>query len=134
MNIKDALGGLLFTAGLALLLGVGVLAWRIGDTWSEATTAALVTGLVAVCGGGAVVVAMLMALIVGVPMAIRFFAEQGIARQAWGNGRASTLPSPTRTWREPQPPAIEAKNSGGTWQVANAAQYDLWEDDTDENW
>jgi hypothetical protein len=69
---------------LALFGGIGVLAWRIAETWNAATTQGLVTGLTVVCGGGALVVGILLALIVGVPLAIRAYGEGGASRRAWG--------------------------------------------------
>lgn len=132
---------------LALFGGVGLLAWQIGDTWTEATTASLITGLVTVCGGGAVVMALILSLVVGIPMATRYFAEQGIARKAWGDSHPPqvppqyyayppvqyALPAPQSQrphqsgWREPRPPAVDI-DAGGSWAVADGAAYDLWDD------
>lgn len=68
---------------LALFGGVGILALRISDTWSEATTQSLVTALTVVCGGGALVFAILLACIVGIPLAIRAYGEGGLSQRAW---------------------------------------------------
>lgn len=68
---------------LALFGGVGILTMRISDTWSEATTQSLVTGLTVVCGGGALVFAILLACIVGIPLAIRAYGEAGTQQRAW---------------------------------------------------
>lgn len=69
---------------LALFGGVGVLAYRIAETWNAETTQGLVTGLTVVCGGGTLVLCILLALIVGVPLAIRAYGEGGSSRRAWG--------------------------------------------------
>lgn len=83
MKIEDALSRLVFLAGLALFVGVGFLAWKIGETWDQAATQSLVSGLVAVCGGGTVIVGTFIALIVGVPLAMRYFVEGSRAQRAW---------------------------------------------------
>jgi hypothetical protein len=74
---------------LALFGGTGILAYRIGETWDAETTQGLVTGLTVICGGGALVVCVLLALLVGVPLAIRAYGEGGIHRRAWGLGRGA---------------------------------------------
>lgn len=114
---------------LALFGGLGVLSWRISETWTDATTQGLVTGLTVVCSGGALVVCVLLALIVGVPLAVRIFGETGISHRAWGAGRSlpswDDVPLPPRRlpsaldgqWRElPQPPLTPpwGATGGGT--------------------
>ena len=113
---------------LALFVGIGFLAYAIGDTWTEATTASLITGMVAVCGGGAVVIALILALIVGIPFAIRTFGEMGNARQAWP-GPPPYGPMPPalpRSWQEDAPPMIGAKGEG-RFLTQGPGNYDLWE-------
>lgn len=68
---------------LALFGGIGILAWRIGETWDSTTTQSLVTGLTVVCGGGALLFAILLACIVGIPLAIRAYGEGGASRRTW---------------------------------------------------
>ena len=125
--MKGILAAIMAVPVLALFLGVGLLAWRIGDTWSEAMTASLVMGLVTVCGGGLVVVALLVSLIVGVPMATRFFFEAGVARRAF-----DAAPPPryldVKPWQEPRPPQLTDRQSGD-WQSSGPAAYHLWEED-----
>lgn len=97
---------------LALFGGVGVLSWRIAETWNAETTQGLVTGLTVVCGGGVLVVAILLALIVGVPLAIRTYGEAGISHRAWGGGRTPIPPgwddAPTLSMRR-TPPMIDTQ-------------------------
>lgn len=71
---------------LALFGGVGFLAYQIGQTWDARSTDSLITGLVATCGGGAVVIGVLLALIVGIPLAIRAYGEAGQRQRAWQMG------------------------------------------------
>lgn len=123
---------------LALFGGAGILAWQIGETWTEATTAALVTGLVTVCGGGAVVMALILSMIVGIPMATRFFAEQGVARKAWGEGSPPVIvdyrvpPGRQLGYQEPRPPQF-GNGDGGAWQSSGLDGYDLWDDVDDRD-
>lgn len=71
---------------LALFGGIGILAIRIGETWDEAATQSLVTGLTVVCGGGALMFAVLLACIIGIPLAIRAYGEGGASRRTWVDG------------------------------------------------
>ena len=146
MNWKSIVALMVAAPILALFGGAGLLAWQVGATWTEATTASLITGMVTVCGGGAVVVALILSLIVGIPMATRYFAEQGVARKAWGDGHPPptlpqqpmyvypqahpALPAPRQQpgWREAQPPAVQVAAASGSWSVADGAAYDLWDD------
>lgn len=106
---------------LALFGGIGILSYRISETWDAATTQALVTGLTVICGGGTLVLCILLALIVGVPLAIRAYGEGGMSRRHWnddGDGWGkSTRPALPRfdDWQrvipKRQPPMID-----GYWQ------------------
>ena len=92
---------------LALFGGIGVLSWRIAETWNAETTQGLVTGLVVVCGGGALVVGILLALIVGVPLAIRAYGEGGISRRGWGGSGRAALPE----WEDFPPPRLPMRRN-----------------------
>lgn len=94
---------------LALFGGVGVLAWRIAETWNAATTQGLVTGLTVVCGGGALVVGILLALIVGVPLAIRAYGEGGASRRAWGTSIPPGWDDAPRLPLRRNPPLIDTQ-------------------------
>ena len=48
---KAIVAAVALTPVAALFIGAAVLAQAIGENWDKATTASLVTGLVAVCGG-----------------------------------------------------------------------------------
>jgi len=128
---KTLLAVAALTPVAALFIGVGFLAKAIGDNWDRATTASLVTGLVAVCGGGFVVISLILALIVGIPLATRFFFEAGVARRAFDasgpviDGRALTAGRP---WREEQPPQLADRQSG-SWQTSGPGAYRLWEEE-----
>ena len=119
----------------ALFVAAAFVGTAIADNWDKATTASLVTGLVAVCGGGFVVISLILALIVGIPMATRFFFEAGVARRAFDapspyvDSRA--LPAGRRPWQEETPPQLTDRQSG-SWQSSGPGSYRLWEDDGDE--
>lgn len=61
--------------GLAFLMGVGMLSWQIGGTWSERNTDTLIVGLVATCAGGTVVIGVVLGIIVGIPFMLRMLRE-----------------------------------------------------------
>ncbi len=101
---------------LALFGGAGILAMRISDTWSEATTQSLVTGLTVVCGGGALVFAILLAFIVGIPLAIRAYGEAGMRQRAWGDlpGNGRHFQESVESWQpvilsKRKPPMIDTE-------------------------
>lgn len=118
---------------VALLGGVGFLFYQIGQRWDARSTDSLIAGLVATCGGGAVVIGVLLAIIIGVPFAIRMLREAGNADQVWHqlppySPSYPSLPSPRDqrpTWVQ-EPPLIEAKQ--GSWQRMDNP-YDTWEDE-----
>lgn len=117
---------------LALFGGIGFLAWQIGQTWDARSTDSLISGLVVSCSAGGIVIAILLSLIVGIPLALRAYERGGIARQAWQEPQYRALP-PSRPplWAE-QPPMIEGKVSG-SWNTSGD-QYDLWEDEVEYEW
>lgn len=137
MELKKLFAVVAVVPIFALFLGVGILATSVGETWTEATTAALVTGLTTVCGGGAVVIGLILAIVVGFPFAIRLMGDAGVARRTWvdapppppsyylGDGRRPGLPP---AWREDRPPLLEAKPDGGQWISQGPQKYDLWEE------
>ena len=159
MKLEDVLSRLVFLAGLALFVGIGFLAWKIGETWDRATTQSLVSGLVAVCGGGAVVVGSLIALIVGVPLAMRYSLQGSQARRAgrdsddWlENGPVIPAQRVRRlnaqgsygaqsynalhynewgVYQEPPRLLPKAMEQVGSWQSQGPHAYDLWEPDED---
>jgi len=140
---KAIVAAVALTPVAALFIGAAVLAQAIGENWDKATTASLVTGLVAVCGGGFVVIALILSLVVGIPLATRFFFEAGVARRAFdSSGSVVTYPRQLqppagRQWQEETPPQLTDRQSG-SWQSSGPGSYRLWEEDPVEvdpgNW
>ena len=126
MSWKGFLAAVFAVPSLIALAGFGILAYQIGETWDARSTDSLISGLVAVCASGAMVMVFLLALIVGVPLALRAYERGGQARQTWPEPQYRQLP-PARppAWAE-QPPTIEDK-SAGSWQTTGQG-YDLWEE------
>jgi hypothetical protein len=126
----------------AVMIASAFVGQAIAENWDKATTASLVAGLVATCGGGFVVIALLVSLIVGVPLATRFFFEAGVARRAFDapspyvDGRVLP-PSGRRPWQEETPPQLTDRQSG-SWQSSGPEAYRLWEEEPAEvdrnNW
>ena len=110
---------------LALFGGAGFLAYQIGENWDARSTDSLIAGLISVCAGGALVIGILLALIVGIPLALRAYERGGSARQAWPDQQYRALPPARPAWAE-QPPLI-ADKSAGTWETLGPGQYDLWD-------
>jgi len=127
----------------AVMIASAFVGQAIAENWDKATTASLVAGLVATCGGGFVVIALLVSLIVGVPLATRFFFEAGVARRAFdSSGSVVTYPRQLqppagRQWQEETPPQLTDRQSG-SWQSSGPGSYRLWEEEPVEadrnNW
>ena len=66
--------------GLAFLLGVGALAWNVGETWQPRNTDILITGIVTACGGGMVIMGVLLGVVIGVPFMLRMMRESAAVR------------------------------------------------------
>jgi len=127
---KTILAALVAVPVAAVMIASAFVGQAIAENWDKATTASLVAGLVATCGGGFVVIALLVSLIVGVPLATRFFFEAGVARRAFDaapptyvDGRA--LPAGRRPWQEETPPQLTDRQSG-SWQSSGPGSYRLW--------
>lgn len=142
MKIREALSGLLLLAGLALFAGVGLFAWQVGESWSHSDTQTLIGGLIAACSGGFVVLALIVGLVVGVPLALRAYSQGADIRRRWGDDwdgpGPRSLPGPGRAapWLE-RPPQITQQSGEGRWLSAGPAQYDLVEPDpngADDGW
>jgi hypothetical protein len=133
--MKEALSHLLLLAGLALFAGVGLFAWQVGQSWSHSDTQTLIGGMIAACSGGFVVLALIVGLVVGVPLALRAYSQGAESRRRWddweGPGPRS-LPGPAQSapWLS-SPPQITQQPGEGRWLSAGPAQYDLLEADPD---
>lgn len=123
---------------IALFGGVGVLAFQIGETWQTADTRALISGVTTACAGGFVVLALLLGLIVGVPLALRAYSAGAWSQRRWDDWSQVSapsrpaLPAPRPTWLE-TPPQIALKESEGEWRTLGPATYDLFDEENDES-
>jgi hypothetical protein len=130
MNWKMIVTMIVASPFVALLGGVGVLAYNVSQTWDARNTDALISGLVASCGIGGIVMAGLLAAIVGIPMAMRLMDKwresDAVYSQRWGV--SPRLPTPSLGYREPKPPLLDANQTDGSWHSAGVQAYDLWED------
>ena len=133
MDAKKLLAVIVAGPILALFVAAAFVGVAIGENWTEATTAALVTGLVTVCGGGAVVVGLILSIVVGFPFAIRLMGDAGAARRTWVEAPPPSyhMEGPRRPalpWREERPPLPDARGDGGQWLSPGPGAYDLWEE------
>ena len=130
MNWKTIATIVILTPIVALMGGLGILFYQIGQHWDARSTDSLIAGLVATCGGGAVVIGVLLAVIVGIPFAIRMFEQSGNARHVWHEPTPSwpALPPTSRSpgWAE-RPPLLIDKQQG-SWQTLGN-QYDTWDEE-----
>ena len=133
MKWQTLIVGLLALPVLALFGGIGFLAYQVGQTWDARSTDSLITGLVATCGGGMVVIGILLALIIGIPFAIRLFSEAGYSQRPWREfpppppSNIPTLPFPERAhspvnaaWQ-----ALPAQTSTPPWGITGGGNARL---------
>lgn len=125
--MENALSKLMMLAGLALMVGAGVLAVRISNTWTDANTQALVNGITIVCGGAGVLAALVIAIFIGIPMGRRMEERREERRPV----RVS-IPQAPPDWDVPPPMLTARKDDGGTWQSGGPANYNLWDDEPQE--
>ncbi|MCL4836240.1 MAG: hypothetical protein KJZ86_27620 [Caldilineaceae bacterium] len=105
---------------LALFVGVGVFAFNAADTWTQANNQAVITGLSAVCGAGVVVIGLIVAIVVGIPFAIRAYGESGRAHRDWG---PPPVDAPYRSLPPAQEyPALPAQSN--PWTVTGGGAFD----------
>ena len=139
MNWKTIVTVIVAAPFVTLLGGVGIFAYNVAQTWDSRNTDALISGLVASCGMGGIVMAGLLAAIVGIPMAMRLMDKWRESDAFYTRARGipspwpvTTLPltakAPEMSYREPQPPLLAAKPPNGSWNSAGANVYDLWEE------
>lgn len=133
MNLEGALSKLVLLAGLALLVGVGVLAFGVAGTWDTRNTDILVSSLATGCVGGLVAIAVILSVLLGVPLAIKLMREQGEQQRLSQNtlpGQWQALPPAHRPglpgWAE-QAPQLTGSSDAGQWHTLGPEQYDLWE-------
>jgi hypothetical protein len=138
-RITRLIGLVLAVPVLALFGGVGILALQIGDTWQPADTRALISGITASCTGGAIVLALLLGLIVGVPLALRAYSAAAHGARRWDDQmppppdyRRALPPPRAAAWLE-QPPAVQGGQQPGQWLSHGPGAYDLMDDGTIED-
>lgn len=121
---------------MALFAGAGALAWRIGDTWDQRNTDSMVTAMASICAGGAIVIGVMLALIVGVPLALRTYSQGGQAQRSWQYDRYP----PQQYLQHPQhpqhPQLVDSQHDAdGAFDVSDR-RYDFWSEaeDPDRGW
>jgi len=72
-----------------------------------------------------VVLVLLVSLIVGIPMAIRYLEGMGRARQSWPVAPGTVQGRVV----EERPPLLLADADEGSWDSPGMAGYDLWEEE-----
>ncbi len=119
-TVRDIIALIIAIPALALFLGLGFLAYSIGSSWTPSDTQALITAVATICAGGMVVIGVLLALIVGVPLAIRAYGEGGRARKEW-----EPTYQPPHIVEMPRAPELPPVTGGGHYELLmDAAAWD----------
>lgn len=109
---------------MALFIGAGALAWRIGDTWDQRNTDSMVTAMASICAGGAIVIGVMLALIVGVPLALRTYSQGGQVQRSWQQYDRY----PQYLAQHQQHPQLVDSQRDGLFDTTTRS-YDLWFND-----
>ena len=123
MTWKGFLAAVFALPALIALAGVGILAWKVGDTWDSRNTDLLVGGTVAACVSGVVLFALIVGAVLGLAALRRTQQSEVPSYPPMINVQPSPRPP---AWAE-QPPMLTDKNAG-SWQTAGES-YNLWEDE-----
>jgi len=128
MNWKTIMTLVIVAPFVALLGGIGILAYNISQSWDARNTDALISGLIASCSIGGIVMAGILGAIVGIPLAMRLMDRwreaEPLPPQHW-----KELPSPARQLPYYGEPPQLADKQIGSYQ--SMEQYDLWEEEND---
>ena len=119
---------------MALFVGAGALAWRIGDTWDQRNTDSMVTAMASICAGGAIVIGVMLALIVGVPLALRTYSQGGQAHRSWQQYDRYPQYLPPQPTQHPQ--LVDSQHDyDGEFDVSER-RYDFWSEaePSDRGW
>jgi hypothetical protein len=118
---------------IALFGGVGILSIQIGETWTEASTQFLLGTLATSCMGGAIVLAGLLALIVGVPLALRAYSAAAVSHKRWDDATGVSMMGGRQPRMLPGPGQYPAGPAtvDGSWE-SSPTTYDMWGEDDDE--
>ena len=111
-TVRDIIALIVAVPLLALFLGVGFLAYSVGSTWTPADTQALITAVATICAGGMVIIGMLLAIIIGIPFAIRTYGESGRAHREW-----KPMMEPPQVVNPPAPPELPPVTGGGHYEL-----------------
>lgn len=134
MNWKTIFAVIAAVPFVVVFLAAGVAAYNVSQTWDARNTDALISGLVASCGMGGIVIAGLLAGIIGIPFAMRLMDRWRETDAVYGrHWTTSGMLGPTANrpagYFEPRPPMIEAKSEQGSWTSSGIDTYDLWEEE-----
>lgn len=119
----EALESLMLIAGLGLFMGAAVLAGAVALTWQPRHTDSLISVTAAVCGGGFVMFALVIGLVIGIAFFKRL--NDGRANEPAGIYQ----PAIPGTWQESQPPALTDAGKEGAWMGGGPTSYDLWDEE-----
>ncbi len=111
---------------LAMFVGVGVFFYNASATWTSSDNQAVITAMAAVCGSGLVVVGLLVAFIVGIPLAIRAYGESGRAARQW-EGPPVDVPYRALPPMQQEYPALSGPvqpTTANPWTVTGGGHFD----------
>lgn len=124
MTWKGFLAAVFALPALIALAGVGILAWKVGETWQAHNTDFLLGSIAASCVSGLLIFGILVAAVLGLAALRRTQQNEMPSYPPMINVQPSPRPP---SWAE-QPPALLPDKNAGSWQTAGQG-YDLWEDE-----
>ena len=90
MSWREMLAAPVAVGVVAMLGGVGVLAYRIGGTWDQRNTDMLTSGAVLICLAGVMLFFGIVGILIGVPVFLRVMDSRNDARNMAMDARIAT--------------------------------------------
>lgn len=113
---------------LALFVGIGVLAFRIGDHWDERNTDVLVSNVTMICGIGGLILALAFASFVGLVFYARWQQNKHWGEPSgWRHSSARRLPYPSPQqppWMEMPPQLPNMQEPKGRLYTSGTSAYE----------
>jgi hypothetical protein len=113
---------------LALFVGIGVLAFRIGDHWDERNTDVLISNVTMICGIGGLAISLALAAFVGLVFYARWQRDKSWDEPpGWRHGPSRRLPSPgphQPPWMDMPPQLPDMQEPKGRLYTSGPGAYE----------
>lgn len=113
---------------LALFVGIGVLAFRIGDHWDERNTDVLISNVTMICGIGGLAISLALAAFVGLVFYARWQRDKSWDEPSgWRGSSPKRLPHPSTLqppWMDVPPQLPDMQEPKGRLYTSGPGTYE----------